>query len=1425
MNEQIKSRLTRLFEYLREVKNRTEKLVRHVSEYQTVWWLEDLKDIPGVKVNVEEDILVVQRPKIQPVPVLPKGLGDLVAWGDEMDQPPVWIADDRYLATKELFESWLESEWQPWLDEHSHLIPLKKLYDELFFLYNQLQDEGDIWEIVCGYGLLQWEVDGDKIERHVAVTPIEIHFHAEHGVFHLTPTSKGTIVETDVFTQVPVPHIAHLHELIKREEEKCDPRQLEEIERFFSELVHSLSSDGEYNHTWSGEKVSGTTPLLSYSPALIVRKVDGRIWQQELEEAMKYVANGAEIPAVLQKLVTFDEIQVKSNQIENWTSVGTELLFPLPYNEQQKEIAHRIATHGALIVQGPPGTGKSHTIANLICHLLAHGKRVLVTSEKERALEVLTEMIPTEIRSLCVSVLGGDAKSVQELEQSIRMIAESLESKSVNGLQSKIDKCKRELLVTRQIKDRLRSEMSKSAVAEHETKQMGSYTFRPLTAIQWLKEHPEHNWFPDELQPHADFPLKKEDVQRLAHFINHVPKEDRFALVHHRPSSKQIPTPSQMARVTTECTQLTIEMESQNELIKGWKVSSSFSHLLPIAKKKLEAAYDEFREISINPWKLSIFKDVLMGGERKHLWEDLVIDFEERLYTLSQLDRDLIEYEILLPEGVANSVIKEDVHFILERMKEKKSIGPVFTHVTGRKFAYLFKEVTINGKPLRETADFDLTHRLLERNELRNRMVLKWNRLIEEIEGEPIAANSHRLVFYLVEKITEIKQLLSWPNRVIEPFQSTLQAFGIPLVNWVDIDWYEQTMQGLETMQKFVKWEELHGMIQKWKQTLTHGSEQPHAHESWSQLLQALREEDEQQWGQIYQEVLRLEEMEPLFKHYQEILTQLSAYSPNWMRKLMESEHSQGVLRSYEEIQDAWVWSQCRSWLDHHLAIKPLAELEAEYKIEEQREFRLIQQLVADSTWKNQLERTTELQKRSLISWLQFIKKIGKGKGKYGNKYKKEASKEMNICREAIPVWIMPIQRVIENIDLSQKPFDVVIIDESSQSNLFALSTLLRAEKTIIVGDDRQISPDPVGMDKNMNHELIDRYLYDLPQSGQFEISTSLYDTANRIIQQRVVLKEHFRSVPEIIHFSNQFMYEGQMIPLRLPLDKEVLHPPVQAVYVRAGARDEGSKATNRAEAETIVRKIAECCHDRRYQGKSMGVISLQGFEQAKLIESMLRDTIGEKEMLARRMVCGDAYRLQGDERDVVFLSMVVAPNQRIGVLAEDKHRRRFNVAASRARDQMILFHSVDLKDLHPSCARSALLEYCLNPVQKSKNNFDSELLLASQLERDVIQLLVSKGYQVIPHVQVGVLGKYLDIVIEGSRNRLAIQCDGDRDYHIDEWQSEFEHQQVLERVGWNFWRIRGSEFYHDPSKAMEPVWRRLEELKIYPSVQMDSVY
>ena len=99
---------------------------------------------------------------------------------------------------------------------------------------------------------------------------------------------------------------------------------------------------------------------------------------------------------------------------------------------------------------------------------------------------------------------------------------------------------------------------------------------------------------------------------------------------------------------------------------------------------------------------------------------------------------------------------------------------------------------------------------------------------------------------------------------------------------------------------------------------------------------------------------------------------------------------------------------------------------------------------------------------------------------------------------------------------------------------------------------------------------------------------------------------------------------------------------------------------------------------DPNMGGRSIGVVSLLADKQALLIWEWLTDELGPEVMQRHHITCGDARTFQGKERDIMFLSMVSAPNEVGAPLSRDTFAQRFNVAASRARDRMYLVRSVD---------------------------------------------------------------------------------------------------------------------------------------------------
>ena len=511
----------------------------------------------------------------------------------------------------------------------------------------------------------------------------------------------------------------------------------------------------------------------------------------------------------------------------------------------------------------------------------------------------------------------------------------------------------------------------------------------------------------------------------------------------------------------------------------------------------------------------------------------------------------------------------------------------------------------------------------------------------------------------------------------------------------------------------------------------------------------------------------------------------------------------------------AWEWRQADTWLSAITGADDPATLQRQLEGKLRAAATATADLASESAWLAVAERLTDAERRALTAWAQALRKVGKGTGKYAHHWRAIAQQQMEQAQTAVPVWIMPTYRVVESFDPATAMFDVVIVDESSQCDLFGLAAFGIADKAVVVGDDKQISPQAVGTDESAVHELIRQHIPDVPQAELLDIKTSLYDLSKMRFPGVIMLREHFRCLPEIIEFSNQLAYGGAILPLReQPTD--LTWQSVIDIHIPDGYRQPGTD-TNPPEADYIVGKIAELCADPRYDGKTFGVISLLGDAQAQLIQGKLIDRLGEQEVERRRIRCGNAYHFQGDERHVMFLSLVVAAGEgrRIGALTKDADRQRINVAASRAQDQMWCIRSISPDELHPDDVRGRFIRYCQNPARIDDAASQAEDRFDSDFERDVYRHLIARGYRVKVQHRVGRFR--IDLVVEGRRGRLAVELDGDAYHGPDRWEADRNRQAILERLGWTFHRIRGSAYYRDPDTALTSLWDRLEALGIRP--------
>jgi len=263
----------------------------------------------------------------------------------------------------------------------------------------------------------------------------------------------------------------------------------------------------------------------------------------------------------------------------------------------------------------------------------------------------------------------------------------------------------------------------------------------------------------------------------------------------------------------------------------------------------------------------------------------------------------------------------------------------------------------------------------------------------------------------------------------------------------------------------------------------------------------------------------------------------------------------------------------------------------------------------------------------ALVMFIDAIAHLGAGRGIRAPRFRRDARSAMEKCYSAVPCWVMPTWRISEHLPAEIGSFDLVIVDEASQSSIEALPALMRGKQLLIVGDDRQVSPTAAFVEERRILQLRHNFLKEQPFGQLLLPGSSLYALANAVFPgTRIMLREHFRCVEPIIRFSFQF-YPEPIIPLRIPKPSERLDPPLIDVYLPHGRKDR--RKINRVEAEAIADEIETIVKQPRFANRTIGVVSLIGGQQAHFIQQLLLEQIGEEMFHRHKIACGDSATFQ----------------------------------------------------------------------------------------------------------------------------------------------------------------------------------------------------
>ncbi|MEZ5401908.1 MAG: AAA domain-containing protein [Bryobacteraceae bacterium] len=1461
-----RKRVEQVFRFLEALNQHRNPAVRRLDEQLWHLWFHRLPDHACVQIGAlanssgdpvageqtKDFVLRVRRPKLTNCPVPPQVLAQWLERGWEEPSGSVRVRPTRSETaggqtilvsfgddprrTKALDEWRRQRDF--WAPNEQLSRSAMAVFEKLYEIRGQIEREGENVELVLGEGTLSWKKPDGNAFHPILLQRLQLDFDPTIPEFTLTESEAPVEVYGALFqsmADVDGKTIARLRSELDLG--KYHPLGKEDTSGFLRSVAVQLSPHGEFVAE-EATRAAGDHPVIGRSPVVFLRRRTLG-FAISLEAAIQAVAAGGEVPLSLLRVVGIESGHVEigdSNPPLSWLeeTQPADVLLSKPANPEQIRIAQRLDGHGSVLVQGPPGTGKTHTIANLIGHLLSQGKSVLVTSHTSKALRVLRNHVVPELQALCVSVLDSDVESRKQLETSVDSIVSRLSMSDAVQMEKRaadLEKQRNGLIGQYR---RFANEMLHARFDEFRDVVVAGEAVSPSVAARFVRDEKANlSFIPSPVELGAPPPLADQELHELYRTNGQVTPDDEAELGGRLPSLKDLPSPSDFEGLVGDRLRETrCGATVRNDL---WAAQDDDLENLASLLAASNAITEQIQISS--PWQLEAMQAGFEGTEGKRPWESLLKLIDETWQTRSSAADLILTHDPVPPPGWQ----EDELERVTEELRVHTANGgslSFLTLVTRSSWKRFIREArTATGEP-RRAEHFEALQQAARLFALRSRLTARWAKQMVPLGGPGLESLGAEPEVGCRQVAEILRRCLSWEKEIWDPFERQMQEVGFRFKRLLDeqppraghggqllrlADTIEGPFkEGMQAKISGLRVAAITARLRIADELLKEAAADDQVTRVVARLRVAIGKFDAVSYAEAFS---RLQDLYDRRKHLirrQELLDKLRPIAPGWAAAIgaRVGVHAEAV--PPPRIQDAWRWRQFTDELEQRAATS-IRDLQDRLSRIEHDIRTCTAELIEQKAWAAQLRRTERnlQQKQALVGWLDTVKKMGKGTGIRVPKLKAEANRLMTQCRGAVPVWIMPLSRVADNFDPRTARFDVVIIDEASQSDVMGLLALYMADKAIVVGDHEQVSPSAVGQELSVVQHLIDEFLDGVPNAHLYDGQTSIYDLARQSFGGTIRLVEHFRCVPEIIQFSNQLSYEGAIRPLR-DASSVNLKPPVIAHRVANGYLV-GKR--NEAEAEETAALIIAATEQREYAGKTIGVISLVGEEQAFLIDSILRRNLSEEEFkLEHNILCGTPSQFQGDERDVAFLSVVDSSDGGVLRIREEQmFKQRYNVAASRARDQMWVVHSIDPRShLKPGDLRRRLIEYAEDPGKILRALESLEADADSDFELEVGARLTRLGYKVIPQWRVG--HYRIDMVVVGANGkRLAVECDGDRYHPIEKLPDDMARQAVLERLGWTFVRLRGSQFFRDPDKTLEPLLQRLRALAIEPQASTED--
>ncbi|UFZ07869.1 helicase [Bradyrhizobium ontarionense] len=1009
-------------------------------------------------------------------------------------------------------------------------------------------------EIVWGVGVSRWRRQGHELDLPLLERLVEIEvLENSDSEIRIRPRMVGATVNLAAFEALTSAatlagdNAERLLETIERGGE-LSPFQPESFEPILSAISSQLDPQGIYRPTVPDSAVTlqDASDQLTVSDRWVIfarPRSDALLLRDiaRLKRAMEY-APGSEccLDALAHLLLGAPDHEAKDRlrrrlsgvigdpidiaPVAQVTADQGDLFFPLPTNSDQMEIVRQLRRSDGLVVQGARGPDRTAAIANLVCHHLALGLRVLVVSRNESALAHLSEKLPRAIRELTVELTGSDKQVLKHAETVVSRLLSIVDTMDLRAQAEQINRLERDIIATSYEISRLDDDVADIA-SRSLPRSSGASDLPPDALTTLIADRDAYAWFtdrPSRFLSETDLLASAVDQAsqarlRLAGDLKYVDDD--------LPEIASLPDAATVMRLhkDLQSTAERLDGESRDSRLTRDVIATLGSEEADKLAGDLDALAAAHRVIADDPW-LAALSPVGAHADETSVDGAALVDFARDASSLLSRRAGFLARPVETP---ADAFANQELLTIVERLSVGERPFATFS-LPGRGLKQTVDAITLAGFAPKTAADWGHVRDYLTWRRHLHSLNARWRLLAAEI-GAPTPEPESSHTFHGHERIIKCVEVAI----VMAALAKRNVLTTVPKLSMPDGEVAELLGDGRRLTALAAAVRNAASRLAHQRSELTRLNQLfsgcgALAADVEADVLSQIGRDDvdpreiEKRWIAIRSRLQALHDRRQDVELLDEVCRTLTEAGAGEFARRIRSEPADQEGGDPVLVADwimAWNWAVLMRQTDGVGQHQRLRDLSDQRVALEMRLRELLEQVVVARMHLGFAQNTSSNVRQALTVFMITLRKMAATcSGPTACRLRQVAREALESCYEGIPCQLMPAWRVAEQLPARLGAFDLVVIDDASQSDLRELTAMLRGRKVVVIEDDRRTGEIVEQADRSI--EAIEHaVLRSVPVAiRQFLLpGAALCDLVKLLFPDRMIrLREHARRVDPV---------------------------------------------------------------------------------------------------------------------------------------------------------------------------------------------------------------------------------------------------------------------------------------------------------------------